>query len=265
MRAYWELTKAGFRRYSSYHAALVSSIFTNSIFGLVRASLLLTAIATAGHSIGGYSARQAATYVWLGQGLIGALDIWGSSVIIGDRIKSGDIAVDFSRPLSIVGAAHATNFGRAAFELLPRLLPMLIIGGIFTDLWFPTQVMPYLLGIISLPLAAALCYTFYFCLALTALWTIENRGFIVVGMVIQQILCGFVVPVSWFPDWLYHIAHFSPFPSMFQTTTDIFTGQIAGAQAAQAVSAQALWLLVLTIFTVVVLERGRTKVVIQGG
>lgn len=265
MRAYWELAKAGFRRYSRYRAALLSSLFTNTIFGLVRASLLLAAIATAGHAIGGYTAAQAATYVWLGQGLIGGLDVWGSTIQIGDRVKSGDIAVDFSRPLSILGSALATNYGRAAFDLLPRLVPILVVGHLITGMWFPPGVLPYLLGLVSFLLAVPLCHTFYFGVHLTALWTVENRGFLVTGMVVQQLLCGFVVPVSWFPGWLQTLAHWSPFPSMFQTTIDILSGRLSGAAALAGVGVQAGWLAVLVWIVSVALERGRRKVVIQGG
>ncbi|MEL4356705.1 MULTISPECIES: ABC transporter permease [unclassified Luteococcus] len=265
MHAYWELVKAGFRRHSRYRAAVAASVFTNTIFGLVRASMLLTAIHTAGRDVGGYSALQAATYVWLGQGLLGPLDVWGSSVTIGERVRSGDIAVDFTRPVSVLGAALATNYGRAAFELVPRCLPPLMVGALITGLYLPSGILPYLLGALSLILATPLCYCFYFAVSLSALWTVENRGFLVVAMVVQQVLCGFVVPVSWFPGWLQSLANASPFPAMFQTPVDMFTGRLANAQAVAVLGLQAVWLAVLVALCQLLLRAGRRKVVVQGG
>lgn len=265
VRAYWELAKAGFRRHARYRAALLASIFTNTIFGLIRASMLLTAIHTAGRDVGGYSALQAATYVWLGQGLLGPIDVWGSTVTIGERVKSGDIAVDFTRPVSVLGAALATNYGRAAFDLLPRALPPLLVGALVTGLYLPQTAAPYLLGALSLIIATPLCYCFYFAIGLTALWTTENRGFLIIGMVVQQLLCGFIVPVSWFPGWLRTIAQASPFPSMFQTPVDMVTERISGAAALQELLVQVVWLVVLVAVCQGVLHLGRRKVVVQGG
>lgn len=265
MRAYWELAKAGFRRYARYRTAIVASIFTNTVFGLIRASLLLTAIHAAGGPVGGYSAAQAASYVWLGQALLGPIDVWGATVTLGERVKTGDIAVDFSRPVSILGSSLAQNFGRAAFEFLPRGLPPLVVGALLTGLYIPRHASAYLLGAFSLLLATAMCHCYYTLISLTALWALENRGFLTVAMVVQQVLCGFLVPISWFPGWLRRVAEASPFPAMFQTTIDLLTERSVGTHALVAIAAQAAWCAALVALTLGVLAVGRRKVVIQGG
>lgn len=265
VRTYWELGKAGFRRASRYRTAIVASVFTNTIFGLVRASFLLTAIRLAGQPIGGYDALQAATYVWLGQALLGPVDVWGAQVDVGDRIKSGDIAVDLLRPTSILGAQLAQNYGRAAFELLPRGVPPLIIGALITGLHVPHGILPYLLGALSIVLATAMCRCYYYAVGLSALWTTENRGFVVIAMVVQQVLSGFVVPVSWFPGWLRAIADASPFPGMMQVPIDMLTERTSGLAALGALGIQAAWTAGLVGLCLGLLHLGRRKVVIQGG
>jgi ABC-2 type transport system permease protein len=67
LRAYLELAKGEFRRYSSYRLAVLAGVFTNSVFGFIRVSVLSTAILTAGGRIAGYSTQEVSTYVWLGQ------------------------------------------------------------------------------------------------------------------------------------------------------------------------------------------------------
>ncbi|OYN90808.1 ABC transporter permease [Parenemella sanctibonifatiensis] len=265
MRTYWELAKAGFRRYARYRTAVAASAFTNTVFGLIRASLLLAAIDIAGGPVGGYNAVQAATYVWLSQALLGPLDIWGSTITVGDRVKSGDIAVDFLRPVSVLGASLATNAGRMAFELLPRGIPPLVVGALVTGLHVPDTIGPYLWGAFSVAVASVLCHCYYFAVHLTALWTIENRGFLVLAMTLQQSLSGFVVPVSWFPDWLQQIAWLSPFPSMFQVPVDLLTERLSGADAMLALALQAGWTVAFVGLCLALLARGRRKVVIQGG
>lgn len=265
MRIYWELAKAGFRRYSRYRQAAVASALTNTVFGLIRASLLVTAIRTTGHPIGGYDALAACTYVWLSQALIGPLDVWGSSVDIGERIKSGDVTTEFLRPSSILGSALATNYGRGAFEFLPRSIPILIIGWLITGIRLPSSPLAYVLGFVSLLMASALCYTYFFILQLAALWTGEYRGFTLLGMSIQQILCGFIVPVTWFPGWLLAIDRWLPFPSMFQTTADLLTSTTIGTAAIGPLALQAAWLVALVGLCQLLLAAGRRWVVVQGG
>ncbi|HEX4865360.1 MAG TPA: hypothetical protein VFV02_14920, partial [Acidimicrobiales bacterium] len=41
VRTYLELAKAEFRRYSTYRAATLAGIFTNSVFGFIRLGVLL--------------------------------------------------------------------------------------------------------------------------------------------------------------------------------------------------------------------------------
>ena len=82
MHTYVELAKAEFRRYSTYRAATLAGIFTNSIFGFIRLGVLLAAIAAAGGSLGGYGPQEASTYVWLGQAFLApvAMFAWGDLV-----------------------------------------------------------------------------------------------------------------------------------------------------------------------------------------
>ena len=63
MRAYFELARASFRRYSTYRLAAVAGIFTQSVFGFIRVSVLFAAIGAAGGTLAGYNDQEAATYV----------------------------------------------------------------------------------------------------------------------------------------------------------------------------------------------------------
>lgn len=66
MLAYRRIAAAAFRQYSTYRVATAAGVFTNTIFGFIRAFIMLAAIGSAGGELNGYDALQAATYVWLG-------------------------------------------------------------------------------------------------------------------------------------------------------------------------------------------------------
>lgn len=260
MRAYWELAKGGYRRYARYRAAIAASLVANIAFGFIRASLLMTTIATSGAAVGGYDLLRASTYVWLGQGLLGAIPMWGAAEIAA-RVKSGEIAMDFLRPVSVLGQWWAADLGRAASQMLPRFVPLLAVGALTTGLALPTAPLPYLLFVVSLVLGISLAFLAWTMVNLLALWIVEIRGFHALFMIVQNLFTGLLVPVAWFPDWLRTIANSTPFPSMFQTPIDVVMGLAGPAE----IGVQAAWLVVLAGGAQLMLIRGTRKLVIHGG
>ena len=176
MRAYWELAKGGYRRYARYRTAILAALIANGAFGFIRASLLMTAITTAGAAVGGYDLKQASTYVWLGPGLLGAIPLWGATEIA-TRVKSGEIAMDFLRPVAALGQWWAADLGRAASQVIPRLVPMLVVGTLTTGLALPRHPLPYLLFVVSLVLGVSLTFLAWTLVNLLAMWVVEIRGY----------------------------------------------------------------------------------------
>lgn len=116
--AYWRLAVAGFRKQSQYRLAMLAGLFANVVFGFVRTAVLLAAVTNSG-SLSGYTAGSVGAYVWLSQGLLGAIRIIGPSAEIAERIKTGDVAIDLVRPVDIQASYLAADLGRAAFSLFP--------------------------------------------------------------------------------------------------------------------------------------------------
>ena len=118
-----------FRRYSTYRAATLSGIFTNSVFGIIYSYAYL-ALWDANPTAGGYDAQDAVTYVWLGQALLMTIALWGGGTTddLAERIRTGDVAIDLYRPVGLVGWYLASDLGRAAYHLLTRGLGPTIIG-----------------------------------------------------------------------------------------------------------------------------------------
>jgi ABC-2 type transport system permease protein len=255
---------AGFRRYAAYRSATVAGAFTNTVFGVVKASITLAAIASAGGAIAGYDARQGATYAFLCQALIAPVAVFGSRELA-DRIRTGDIAVDLARPVDLQLSWLAADLGRAAYELLPRGLPPLLVGIAFFGLTVPHEVQPFALGAVSVLLAVAVSFACRYLLNLTAFWVVEMRGLLTLYMVGSNVLTGLVVPVHWFPSWMSALATATPFPSMLQAPVDVISGRAGGWDGATTVATQALWLVAMLGAGRVVTARATRRLVVQGG
>src|SRR5690349_4729675 len=115
------LVRSGYRRRSAYLAASLAGLFTNTVFGLLRVAVLLAVVAQTGGTAG-YDAGGVSAFVWLGQGLLAVVLLWGDGEL-SDRVRSGDIAVDLSRPWDLQLALLAQDLGRAGHAVLFRFLP----------------------------------------------------------------------------------------------------------------------------------------------
>jgi ABC-2 type transport system permease protein len=258
------LVGAGFSRYTTYRAAMFGGAFTNAVFGLLRASILTAAVASRGGPVGGYDAGAAVTFAWISQSLIAVVEVftWNEIAL---RVRSGDIAVDLARPVDLQLAAAAADLGRAAAVLLPRALPVLAAGALVTGLALPARPGPYLLGMISVLLATLLSFACRFAVNIAAFWLVEIRGVLAFYVVVSTMLCGLVLPVTWFPGWLRAVAAATPFPSLVQTPADVLLGRLTGTAALGALAVQLGWLAVMGVVGRLVLRAGRRRLVVQGG
>ncbi|WP_207781994.1 ABC transporter permease [Phytoactinopolyspora limicola] len=254
----------GFRRWSTYRLATAAGAFTNTVFGLIKAYITIGAVGAAGGTLMGYDAATAATYAWLVQALIAPVNIFGWQELA-LRIRTGDVAIDLARPIDPQVAFLAADLGRAAYSLIPRGAPPLLVGAAVTGLALPGAVLPYLLGALSVVLAVLVSFAGLWLLNTAAFWLLDMRGVITLYMVASNILSGMIVPVHWFPDWMARIAQVTPFPSLVQAPVDIVTARVEGAAALGVLATQLAWFTALVLVGRVVFRTGARRLVVQGG
>ncbi|GAA1286007.1 ABC transporter permease [Brachybacterium alimentarium] len=264
MPTYWSIASASFRQYSTYRMATAAGVFTNTVFGFIRASIMFAAIASAGGELNGYTIAQAATYVWLGQALLAPIEAFGTREV-SQRVHQGDVAIDLLRPTSFLGLHYAQKLGRSGFLLLGRGIPPLVVGALVTGLALPESPLSYLLGAFSLLLAITVAFLADMMVNLAAFWLLETRGLTIVYNAVMNLLSGFLIPILWFPDWLLTIARATPFPSMIQTPIDTLSGRVPPLEALPLVATQAGWLIVLALMAHLMLRAGVRSVEVQGG
>ncbi len=256
---------AGFRRHASYRMATAAGAFTNTVFGLVRAAILAGAVATtASATVGGYSSGEVITYAWLSQALIAPVHVFQWNELAA-RVRTGEIAIDLARPVDVQLAWLAADLGRAAYSLIPRGLPPLLVGALTAGLVLPGSPLPYLLGLLSTVLAVVISFACRFAVNLAAFWLIEIRGVVGSYVAISNVLCGLLVPLSWFPSWLHTAATWTPFPSMLQAPLDILTARASGPQALVVLGVQLAWTTAALAGGRLLLHRATRKLVVQGG
>jgi ABC-2 type transport system permease protein len=260
------LAWSGFRRYATYRQATVAGTFTNIVFGFLRCYVLLAvAAATVGGRPGGYDATQLATYVWVGQGLLSVVAIWGWNELA-DRIRSGDVAADLLRPVPPVTSYLAADLGRALHGMLTRFIPPLIVGLIFFPLYVPGRWYTAPLFLTSVLLAVTASFACRFLVNATAYWLHDARGPIMLWTLSSGVLAGLYFPLRLLPDWLaVTLWVATPFPGLLQTPLDVLVERDPPALQAGLVALQAVQVVALLAICRLVQRRAERKLVLQGG
>jgi len=264
-RAVAALTAAGFRRYARYRGAMIGGAVTNSVFGLLRASIMAAAIGSAGGRLAGYTEATGVTYAWVTQAVIAPLELFAWTELA-DRVRTGDIAVDYARPVDLQLQYGAADLGRAGAVALPRALPPFLVGAVTFGLTMPSTALPYVAGAVSMLLALGISFGCRYLVNLLTFWLVEVRGVVSLYVAASNVLCGLIVPVHWFPGPLAAVAAATPFPSMVQTPVDLLTGRVVGApETARLLAVQLAWCLGVLAAGQLVQRLGARTLVVQGG
>lgn len=264
LRVYARLLVAGIRRQSSYPLATLAGLVANATFGLLKTGILFAAVGSAGGTLAGYDVGTMSAYVWLSQGLLGSVNFWGGSDMM-QRVRSGDVAIDFLRPVDVQGATIATDVGKGLFALLPRGLPSVLIGVLVVGMTMPATPGPYLLGGLSVLIGITVSHAFVYVLAVTGFWLVETRGVTVLYMSVAGLFAGLFTPIWLFPDWLRSAAEATPFPSMMMYPIDVLTARVTGWDAVGLVGVQLAWLAGVLVLGHVLTRAGRRTLEVQGG
>ena len=220
LACYLRLCRAGFRRYSTYRQAMVAGLATNTVFGFLRCAVLLTVFAAntqvaASAQVAGYDPSRTVTFVWLGQGLIAVVLLWGNADF-GERVRSGDVAVDLLRPVDLQAALLVEDLGRAGVALLTRFTVPLLIGLVFFDLTLPGSGLRWAAFGLSVLLAVLVSFAIRFLLNLMAFWLLDWRGLVALQGAVGSVLAGMVIPIAFFPGWARVVICATPFRRSFR-------------------------------------------------
>lgn len=264
LRTYWKLVVSGFRQESHYRLAAFAGLVANVTFGFLKASILFATVRASGGHLQGYDVGSMSAYVWLSQGMLGMVNLSGTHEL-GERIRTGDVAVDFARPVDIQGSYLARFVGARVFTVIPRGVPSVAVGALTVGMTMPSTAPPYLLGPVSILLGIAVSFGCVYAIHVLGFWLVETRGLQLLYMVVSGFFAGLFVPLPLFPAWLYDAAYATPFPSVMMTPINVLSGQLVGIAAWHALLVQIAWLAGVLLLGRVLTSAGLRKLEVQGG
>ena len=251
MGVYAAIALRSFRRFSTYRVATASGAFTNTVWGFILCGIYLT-LWHLRPGLGGYDASAAVTFVWLQQGLMQPLGMFGGGVTgeLGERVRTGAIAVDLYRPVNLLAWWLAADVGRAAFQLTIRGCVPLLIGS--------------LAFAVAVALGLLISFALRYLVALSGFWLNDSRRAEMALMTATLFFSGMMLPLVAFPDRLGAIARATPWAGMLQVPVDVWLGRQPGGVLG-AFAFQGAWAVVLLLAGLTATSYATRKVVVSGG
>ena len=182
-----------------------------------------------------------------------------------EKMKSGEIALDYLRPVSARGMLVAATWGGKIEQLIMQLLPItaavLFVGGIGVPQSFGQLV---LFGL-SLLLGYMINLALELLTATLAFWFVSTSTIGWFLSFFRLAMSGSIVPLWLLPDWLKAISQALPFQAAAYIPTTIYMGGMGAAEFFSAIGVQLLWILGLWGLQEIMWRRGIRRIVVHGG
>jgi len=263
MAALRKLFLLSYRQQLTYRTALLAGLATNFFFALLRVALL-TALFAGQEDVNGMSLEDSITYVAVSQGLIAFLFIFGTWDVM-TTVYNGSIGADLLKPVHLFSYWMARDLGRSLVNLVARGLLLMAAFALVYPVQLPSSLAQWLGFLLALTFGWLVSFSWRFLVNLAALWTPDARGIGRMAFTVSQLLSGFLLPLRLYPDWFSRLCSLTPFPALFNTSSEAFIGLLSGTDLLLALLNQVVWFFVLTALCLLTLRAGVSRLVVQGG
>lgn len=215
-------------------------------------------------AIEGYTWHEMRTYIVLAYGL-NALVGWRIGSGMMRTIRSGDVLLDYVRPLNYAGTQLARAAGGAVVEGFSSVILVALIGGLWLHLLPPAGAVNTALFVLAVVLGFITKALVVFLVSLLVFWTQSGVGLMWTQQAVVQVLSGAIVPLALMPGWLRVVAEWAPLRGIVSTPLTFYLGKASGTQPLVLLGTQVVWLVVLWWLANLAWRKAFDVVTIQGG
>ena len=247
-----------------YRVANLAGLTTNFFFLLVHI-FVYTAFYKVSTEPQPLNLDEVITYFVLCQVFFMLMPFWGARSEVTSAIKDGSVALQLTKPVDFHAYWFSDECGRACYYLFMRGLPTFLISIIFFTVAFPTEPTILVAFAVSMTLATFMSAAITITIFSSAFWTLDTTGISGLSYAIITLFSGMLVPIALWPEWLADIAAWLPFGGLIDIPFSIYLGKLTGTEAWIAICKQMIWVAFFVGLGRILLKRGFSRLVIQGG
>lgn len=258
---WWEAIRVAALRVRIYRSYMVLGI-VSILIQLFLQRTIWSAVYGSRETVNGISSETLLVYITISSLHLLAFDN-GIAFEVGERIETGQIAMDMIRPFGFLKQMIALQVG-STIGFAPIIAIAIPAAMLIGSLRVPTatNLLAYLAAFV---LAYAVMTLTWLLVGLGGFWLISISGLRATLSVISGLLSGAVVPLWFMPGWMRGIVEVLPFQAMAFLPASIFSGQVRGIDVIRPLVIQVVWIVLLVVAVQFVWQRAQRKLVIQGG
>jgi ABC-2 type transport system permease protein len=271
LRAYLAIVSARYRMLLQYRTAAFAGFVTQLFWGAIKVMVLAAFYAVASDDPP-MTFAQVMVYVWLGQALLGLLP-WNVDPELQEKMSTGSVAYELLRPLDLYTFWFARTIAFRTATTTLRSIPMIVFAAVLLPLAglerfalaAPPSAASGVLFVCSLAVTVLLATSITMVMHASLIWTLSGRGINSIMNGVVTFFSGLIVPLPLLPDVFQPWLVWQPFRGLADVPFRIYSGDIAPAHAFGEIGLQLFWVAVIVSFGYMLLARGKSKLVVQGG
>nr|AHF25641.1 ABC transporter permease [uncultured bacterium Contigcl_24] len=248
---------------TQYRGAMLGGIICQMFFGLILIALYRALYAGKPQEL---PLSHVTTYVWLQQAFFRM--VVASDPDLLDKIRSGNIAYDLCRPVSMYGFHYVRVAAQKLTGSLMRGIPMLILAALLPEGWgiiAPASAGSLLLALTALALGLlCVCALENITMAFT-MRTLDPRGMQGLLNLLMMTFSGNILPLTLFPDSWQKVITALPYAQLLDAPIRLYTGTYTPAEAPGILLLQLGWIVLLILTGTAMWRANQKRIVLQGG
>ncbi len=213
--------------------------------------------------INGMAFEEAFLYLVLAMSVFLLFQTWTEWDMAG-RIRTGDIVMDFLKPMGHQLQCLASVLGNVVVNLAAITLPSILIAVFVFRAPLPLG-WNLLLFLPSLALAFLISFALDYMVGLTAFRTESVWGISVTKEMLVLFLSGALIPLPFFPEGLRRALSWLPFRYVYDAPIAILLGKAGTIEALRLIGVQAAWAAAVLLLSRAALARASRILTVNGG
>jgi ABC-2 type transport system permease protein len=263
MSPYLAVLGARIRVLLQYRAAAIAGLITQFFWGGIR-GMVFMAFYRSTTTPQPMNLADTISYLWLTQALLLLLP-FRLDADLRAMMRDGTVAYELARPTDLYWLWYARSIAQRFAPALLRAVPLYLIAWLFLGLQLPPNLGAAAAFGISLMGALFLSAAISTLMSITMLWTISGEGIWRVLNILALFLSGSFVPLPLFPDWSQPFLAVQPFGGIMDTPFRLYVGHLPASGVLLSLGHQLIWTALFVLAGRLILTRGLTRLVVQGG
>lgn len=261
--AFTVFVSTAFQAQLAYRRQAWTSVFGYLVQVFARIAIWVSLVGTGASS--GTTLNEMVTYTMVAAALLIAFDYSQLITVVGDAVKTGDIAVFLLKPVHYPLYLLGIECGNALFRIVAIVLPVVVATTLVHGLSAPASGVHAIMFVGFCVVAFMILFLLSVFCGLVSFWVLTTFALEWFLQGILMFCAGTVVPLWFFPQWLGNVLSIMPFAWISYYPAAVYLGKQTEFEAFILLLGGCGWALLLSAAVIVLWRFATRSVAIQGG